>query len=251
MFTIYALADPETKRIRYVGKTNNPEGRLAVHLSEARHSPRTHVYRWINSLLRQGLRPTLVVCDTCGDESLALELERSWIKLFRMAGLPLTNLTEGGDGVSGLKHTDEAKAKMGRANLGSKRWLGKHHSEDSKVKISLARLGNTNCLGRKLSEETKAKISIAHLGIKSSAEIRAKLSAAQMGNKNAIGNTNCLGRMVSKETKHKMGSGNRGRRFSEKTKAKLSECRKGKAWTPAQRAAHEAGRKTKVEDGHE
>lgn len=64
----------------------------------------------------------------------------------------------------GRKLSDETRAKMSAAQMGNKKWCGKHHTP-----------------------ETRAKMSAAQKGKKLSAEARAKLSAAKMGNKNRCG----------------------------------------------------------------
>jgi DNA-binding XRE family transcriptional regulator len=58
---IYALRDPRTAEVRYVGRSSNPLGRLASH----RHStgaPR--VRDWYRSVERDGLAPELVILHT-------------------------------------------------------------------------------------------------------------------------------------------------------------------------------------------
>lgn len=88
------------------------------------------------------------------------------------------NLTDGGDGVFGFKHTEEqkkrngdlkrgtihsekTKQKMKIAHLGeNNHFYGKSHSDDSKAKISATKQGCTgHWLGKPRSEETKRKIS--------------------------------------------------------------------------------------------
>ncbi|CAG8659628.1 13766_t:CDS:2, partial [Acaulospora colombiana] len=70
---------------------------------------------------------------------------------------------------AGVKHSDEAKAKISDAKK------GKSHSEEHKANISAAGKGKSH------SEETKAKMSASHKGQKHSAETKAKLSAAKTG----------------------------------------------------------------------
>ena len=87
----------------------------------------------------------------------------------------LRNLTDGGDGSSGVvrseetrrkmstakkgkTHSEESKIKMSEAQKGNTNWLGKTHSEESKIKMSEARKGKTNWLGKTHSEETKRKL---------------------------------------------------------------------------------------------
>lgn len=101
-------------------------------------------------------------------EQQAFNLEKSLILITGRE--VLCNMTDGGEGASGSKWSEETRAKHRFAHT------GKRHSELTKQKVSLARKGT------KLSEETKRKMSLAKKGKKFSEEHRAKLSAAQMGN---------------------------------------------------------------------
>ncbi|BAU39993.1 group I intron endonuclease [Ralstonia phage RSP15] len=79
---------------------------------------------------------------------------------------PLTNMTDGGDGMSGRIMSEETKKKIGDANRGNKRpdfaeyarTRNYKHSDETKAKISAS---NSK---RKHSEETKAKIGAKHKG---------------------------------------------------------------------------------------
>ncbi|CAB4130667.1 grpIintron_endo, group I intron endonuclease [uncultured Caudovirales phage] len=115
------------------------------------------------------------------------------------------NLTSGGDGVFGFKHSKESiermsaqrrgkkqsestKQKMHEAHLGEKNhFFGKIHSEDTKKNISKTKQGCAGpWLGKPRSEETKRKISEAlkgRPGRKHTDEAKAKLSAAHTGKK--------------------------------------------------------------------
>ena len=111
----------------------------------------------------------------------------------------LTNLTFGGEGSSGFKHSEEAKQKMSESRKGTK------HSEEVKRKMSEARKGI------KYSEEAKRKMSEAKRGIQLSEEHKKKISES------------CKGRQLSEETKRKMSKSKKGRKCSEETKRKLSK----------------------------
>ena len=101
----------------------------------------------------------------------------------------LTNMTFGGEGVSGIKLSEEVKLKIGKASKGRKlseeakrkisesckgkqagknhHLYGKHHSEETKLKISEANKGkltgkNNPMYGKQFSEEHKKKLSEAH-----------------------------------------------------------------------------------------
>jgi hypothetical protein len=98
---------------------------------------------------------------------------------------PLSNLTDGGDGISGWLASKETRRKMSNYHK------GKHHLEETKKKI------RDSNKGKKLSEETKEKIGKAQKG------------------KIGKGNT---GKIHSKETKKKMSESQRGRIHLEETK---------------------------------
>jgi len=92
----------------------------------------------------------------------------------------LLNKSIGGPGVSGVKRSDETRAKISAAHAGkSNHFYGKKHTAETKAKMSAAQAGNQNWKGKKHSAETKAKMSKVKIGRKLSAEHRAKLSAAK------------------------------------------------------------------------
>ena len=103
MIYIYALACPVTGRTRYIGKCKNTDHRLSTHISKAKSAESTHhCARWIATLLRDGLKPTirvLIALPEGADWQLA---ERLTIARYRRHGFDLTNLTGGGDGFHDL-----------------------------------------------------------------------------------------------------------------------------------------------------
>lgn len=56
--TIYALCDPDTNEVRYIGQTVDPSIRLRAHLSDS-FSGQSNKDKWIRSLLVRGKHPTL------------------------------------------------------------------------------------------------------------------------------------------------------------------------------------------------
>ena len=125
----------------YIGKGRG--GRVSEN-SRNRHS--TYWSRYVG---KHGFKDYELLEENV-DEKTALELEIYWIAQFKAWGFKLVNLTNGGDGMSGYKHSTESKLKM--SNL----QLGKTHSE--KTKYLLAQ----RMLGRKLDLETRSKMSKSH-----------------------------------------------------------------------------------------
>lgn len=74
---IYVLSESDTGRIRYVGSTVDPEGRLKGHLS----SPTSvTMAEWIGSVLVRGAVVDMRVIDTVDPARDAAAIERRWIR---------------------------------------------------------------------------------------------------------------------------------------------------------------------------
>jgi len=128
---IYALAEPETSNIRYIGKTVNLKDRLNRHFSETSN---TYKNNWLKSL--NGVKPNIIILDIC-DESNWIEYEQYYISKYKLLGYNLTNHTIGGEGFSGTKLTEQHKLNI--SNSGKGRIL----SDETKLKISIAKKGKT------------------------------------------------------------------------------------------------------------
>ncbi len=164
---IYVLLD-KNNVVRYVGKTiKSLEHRLRLHLCDAKRE-NNHRANWIRKCLSEGYAPTIQLIEEVGGDG--CEKEMYWIKFFREEGLNLVNVTDGGDGIIGYRHSHESRAKMSLAQMGNKKWLGRHHSQEYKSRMSQL-LKN-----RKFSPETRAKISMAKLGKKLPTETKSKMS---------------------------------------------------------------------------
>ncbi len=93
---IYALVDPTTNCIRYIGKTGQSlKQRLDNHLAPARLKTRSPKNIWLRSLK---VRPLIIVLEKLGQctKKEAEAAEIFWIRLLKMTGSDLTNGTIGG-----------------------------------------------------------------------------------------------------------------------------------------------------------
>ncbi len=117
---VYALCDPDSRRVGYVGKALDPEDRLRLHREEALAGAAGQKSKWLRSLLAQGKNPLLIILAEVSDTSWQ-GLERQWISLLRDSLVPLTNQRPGGEGKDGstppgafdylaLKEPEETKA---------------------------------------------------------------------------------------------------------------------------------------------
>src|SRR3546814_432329 len=101
MIYIYGLHCPRADCIRYVGKSTNPQKRLAAHLRFARTGYYNHNQaRWLRSLQDRGLMPRLVILHELPEDADWQSVERAEIASASARGWRLTNTKAGGDGLS-------------------------------------------------------------------------------------------------------------------------------------------------------
>lgn len=119
MVSIYALLDPRSQEVRYVGKATHPRRRLSHHLSPRALNLRTLRSSWLKQLLALGLRPELEILEVVpAGEWVAAE--RRWIAHYRGLGARLTNMTDGGEGME--NPPQETRDKLRAAALGHVPW---------------------------------------------------------------------------------------------------------------------------------
>jgi len=165
-------------------------------------------------LSREGFAMEVRMVATGLTEEGAFNLEVERIKFWREVGADLANMTDGGEGASGYKFSEEQKLKVSIAITGKKR------SEETKRKLSEARKRWS------ISEETKKKISKSLKGRTAHCQGR-KLkpeTIAILSEKAKIRGFPKL----SKEAQEKASAWHRGRKRSAETCARISAAKKGK-----------------------
>ncbi len=223
-WTIYALADPRTGCVRYVGWAYQPNKRLSDHIYKAQKE-KTHKANWLNQLSRLGVRPLLVELEKgTGDWG---EAERRWIKHFISNGADLCNATAGGEGIVGYRFSEETRRVMSQKKRGCK--LTPEH---------IARVTAAN-RGQKRSPETIEKIKRNRKPYHPTPEMREHLKAV------------CSGWHHTEEARAKIAAAGRGREVSEETKRRIGEKKKGKPLTDEHRQKlSEAHKGKKLSEEH-
>lgn len=125
----------------YVGK--GKDYRHKRHLNESQLSDKSHKSNLIKKLISVGEYPNILIIKNGLNEEESFELEKKIILTIGRYDLktgPLTNKTEGGEGISGYKWTEEQK--LGIKNRKPSR-LGVKTSEEHKKKIGEANKGKT------------------------------------------------------------------------------------------------------------
>jgi|SRR5579864_6729842 len=198
-WVIYALRDPRTDEVRYVGGTHRPAKRLREHVSSALSANGfvTRKASWIRELVGLNLKPIAEILER-GSGDGCVEAERRWMAHFRGAGSSLTNTIDAG-GTPGRTLSADTRARISAA-LGL-RIVG----PETRAKMSAAQRGKV------ISEQHKAALAAAHRGRKMSIETRAKLSAAHKG------------RSSSPEHVAKVAAANRGQKRTGQARAHIIE----------------------------
>ncbi len=175
-FYVYVHRRATDGRVFYVGKGTGK--RAWVKDGRSQH--------WRNISKKHGLVVEIVQAGM--QEWWAFELERDLISSYGRESL--CNLTDGGDGISGLKRVFSAEH---RSKISAKA-LGRKASIEARERMSAYRTG------RPLSEPHKARISQMLVGKKHSEETKQKISKIHKGKKlsadQKMGITESLGKRV-------------------------------------------------------
>ena len=209
---IYKIENKINGKI-YIGQTiKELEDRISEHLKSEYPIGKAFRKYNINSF-------EISIIDITEIKEILDEKEKYWIKFYDCKVPNGYNLTDGGEGPNGYKHTKEAKLKI------SKKKKGVPHdvSEETRLKISNANKGRVSpMLGKHHSEETKQKIS-KQKGWKHTFETKEKLRHFRKKQPEPM-----LGKHHSEETKQKISKVHKGKKLSDETKQKISNGLKGR-----------------------
>lgn len=186
--TIYGLVCPLTKKVRYVGYTKfSLVYRLSGHLAEAKKKSTCHRHKWLRSLMRKNLLPSIKVLEIVTVKTWQLR-EKYWIK--KLVLNKLVNSTEGGEGL--INPSVEVRNRIGKwssvfqKQRGWKPMANRKHSEKTKLQISESlkkseiyrrnhKIGNFKRRGIPLTVEHRRKIGLANKGQVRTPEQRATI----------------------------------------------------------------------------
>jgi len=175
---IYKITCPVTNLPVYIGKTtNSTEERLKRHISKTKTKVKynrklSKIEYWINQMITESISDqiSIDIIEQC-DLKILNDREIFWISEYKK-NFKLKNLTTGGDGGNGYKHTNESLSKISKNRKG--KCSGKEHPNYGKkignepwFKLSkLMKSDDNPNIGKPKSEETKKKISEANSGEK-------------------------------------------------------------------------------------
>ena len=181
---------------KYVGKTVHSVSRRRFNHKLLASKGSTNVFHL--AIIKYGFkRFSWKVVFEHADEQALHEAEIAFILRLRTKIPHGYNMTDGGEGISGMTHSEEARKKIRTAAMGNQRWLGRKLTEEHKQKLRASNLGKH--AGARHNEEAKRKIAEAGLG-------RVPW---------------CKGKKLSEKTKRKMSESHKGKVFSEEHKLNL------------------------------
>lgn len=156
---VYKVINTVNNKV-YIGQTvHKLEVRKNRHVKDA--LIRTSNIYFHNAIRKYGQQNfKWVVLEHCDSKEELDEIEFHYIKQYNSIKPYGYNLTFGGEGSFGYKHSDSIKKKMSEASFSSDRHVNR---------------------GKHLSKEWRGKISLSHIGVKLTEEHRRKMSESRKG----------------------------------------------------------------------
>lgn len=173
----------------YVGKgrLNRPKNHLFRY-----KNGKSYFYNKLKKIVGQGYEPIWLIIKDNLSEKEAFAEEIRLIKLIgrKSEGGSLTNLSNGGEGQTGFKHSDESKEKISKTLKNNKDWIEMMKSKEYRDKLSKSLMGH----------EGYGK------GIPRTEDVKDKIRKSVTGNKNHF-----YGKTHSDTMKKKMSDSNSGK----------------------------------------
>lgn len=186
VFYVYSHRRKDTGEVFYIGKG---KGRRA-------HTKSGRSELWGRIASKYGFYVSIITDELSEKDALTLEKE------LILKHDNLCNFTDGGEGISGYRHSEEAKIKIRLAHAGKKQ----------SPEIIEARAAKLR--GKKRTAEFGEEVRRRNLGRKASKEARLKMSASRKGKKRSF------------ETIEKVASAHRGMKRSEESRNRMRESQK-------------------------
>lgn len=169
---IYRITNTVNGKV-YIGSSVNVEARWCKHLSGLRSGKHKNAHLQAAFSQYGEVSFLIEVLEFC-DRHCLLKREQHYLDTIR----PEYNILSVAGSSIGYRHDAIARQKMSQANMGNKRFLGRHHTAETKQKLSAAKVGttlapehvsrikeanrgNSHTLGHKLTSEHRAKVSSA------------------------------------------------------------------------------------------
>ena len=256
-FCVYELVNSIDNKVFYVGK--GKKYRPENHVYTALRGGKYYVHRKIRKIIAQGGKIKIRRVFETTEEQEALNEE---IRLIAFYGFKnLTNMTEGGEGSSGFRHSEDsielmkqkqrgkkltpesiAKREATRKERGVQAWnKGMKMSKEFCEKVGRSGLGKIPWnKGKKMSQSFREKISRASKGHKMTEENKRKITEIAKRPKSEEHRRKISeskkGKPIPREVVEKIAQKNRGRKHSDVWRQHQSESLKGRKFSEEHKA---------------
>lgn len=210
-YLIYALSDPTTNQIKYIGQSSRGMVRPRGHFYPSNYNQRkTYKDYWIKSLIAKGIMPVIDIIEEFNSKEELNEAEKFWISYFRYIGCILTNTAEGGAGDYPVNKnrvcSESRRKKIGDFHRGRKR---------SQITIERLRHSQLNLSPEKLKSKMD-KLRLCATGRRHSIETKNKLSLIGKGRKLPESQITKMSISIKKVKRQKNNLKEKFKKFKEK-----------------------------------
>jgi group I intron endonuclease len=180
IYSIYRITNTVNQKV-YIGKTGDIRKRWRSHICASRRPNDIRRYSVIHrAMSKYGVDNFTfeVIYQSKDHDHILNEMEPLFITAYKMYGVGVYNLTDGGEGRLGHKPSEETKAKMRVHSIGNKFAIGYKHTDEARRKIGIASTGNTYASGTVYTEAMIRNKREAQLGKTLTDDHRKKIGKA-------------------------------------------------------------------------